>query len=171
MKYKEIVTDRYKIDPDSPTGLTKLSTNKPAGLKQRLTNGGYTWIIKEWVWIDENVKKQIIWPLHHVIYELHHGIEPQRSQMINYIDGNKDNHDISNLELIPCSVLIQIEQKKRDWEAYRTLILPKRSPDFHRAPSEWETEKALKMLEDERKKREEGKSKEPGKNGRPYKWS
>ncbi|EEO4608501.1 hypothetical protein G6S93_004427, partial [Salmonella enterica] len=55
MKYKEIVTDRYKIDPDSPTGLTKLSTNKPAGLKQRLTNGGYTWIIKEWVWIDENV--------------------------------------------------------------------------------------------------------------------
>src|SRR3990167_10287486 len=56
--------------------------------------------------------------LHRIVWEYHNGIIPQK-QHIHHKDGDKDNNQIENLQLLPSHYHISMEVKKRSIEQMR----------------------------------------------------
>lgn len=98
MNNKDVFIRYFALDEASPTGLKRLSDGSPAGKKEyRPSNSsGYRWRVYK----KEN-NKSYAWELPPTLYELYHGVTPQKNQMITYADGNKDNLTRLNLVLSP----------------------------------------------------------------------
>ncbi|EAQ0500013.1 hypothetical protein CTP45_24600 [Salmonella enterica] len=172
MKYKELFTRLYYLDPTSPTGIRKAWNDEPAGLKQKTRHDdGYMWVIKDWFCFDDGTKQQIVYDLASCVYEMVTGYQLQKNETIYYHDVNKDNLNPVNMYVGKKDPYKLRKQKVAAYEGFRNVILPKTNPDYFNDPADWTDPEALAMLEAERQRRAEGTSKPPtSKIGRPRKW-
>lgn len=154
MKHKEIFDLRFYLDESSPTGLRRYSDEEPAGSKARCTGAqSYAWQLT-----TRYKGKSYTWGLPFVLYELYNGIEPSRDQMIDYIDGNKDNLTRYNMTLKSWNNKTPKLHAKFAYDTFRNVFLPRYNPDYFNDPKDWTDPEALEALEAEKKKRASGES-------------
>lgn len=89
MELKEIVAKRFKIDRESPSGLSRIN-GKPVGY---LKKTGY------WTLCVRVEGKAHYLMIHRVVWELANGPIPDGLQ-IDHIDRNKQNNLIENLRVV-----------------------------------------------------------------------
>ncbi|EGI0196870.1 hypothetical protein IFY90_004274 [Salmonella enterica] len=155
MKNREIFHKRFYLDESSPTGLSRYSDGDPAGIKCRCSGTqSYRWAV-----VTKEKGKSYTWGLPFVLYELYNGVEPQRDQMIDHVDGNKDNLTRYNLTLISFNNQTPKKLSKFAFDTYRNVMLPRYNPDYFKDPKDWTDPEALEMLEAEKRKRLSGESK------------
>lgn len=167
MQYKDELLKQIALDPNSPTGLKWLKDGSAAGTKQP-SWAGYVWVLRVTIPLADK-SKRITYTLPRVLWELTHGTEPRKDQMIGYLDGDQDNLKADNMTLIPYSTWEAQKAQVKAWESYRNVILPKYNPDYFKAPADWTDPTALAALQDERNRRATGES-AIKKMGRPQKW-
>ncbi|END3518152.1 hypothetical protein ABFK60_001234 [Escherichia coli O13/129/135:H4] len=172
MKYKDLFTRLYYLDPTSPTGIRKAWNDKPAGLKQKTKDGsGYMWVIPDWFCFDDGTKKQVKYDLAACVYEMATGHEVKKDETVFYLDVNKDNLNPVNMYVGKKDPYKLRKQKAAAYESFRNVVLPKSNPDYFNDPKDWTDPEALQFLNEEREKRQTGESKPPSsKMGRPRKW-
>ncbi|EGN9856573.1 hypothetical protein IS360_003594 [Salmonella enterica] len=154
MKNKDVFLKYFKLDESSPTYITVLATGKPAGHKQKTRHkGGYVWVVKKHC-RTESGRKQFMWSIPKVIYELTNNVELTSKDFIYHIDGNKDNLQRYNLTVSHGGDQYRRQAEKIEaYNAYRNVILPTDSPDYFKDPSEWTTPEALELLAKEKESR------------------
>lgn len=168
MKYKEFIYSHYYLDTTSPTGLRKSWNHKPAGVKSK-HNGGYSWVISDRVKVD-GITRRVVWSLQNVLYELAYKHEVKPDERIYRVNDNKDDHSLYNLTLDKLNVPRTYRETLEAWNSFRNVVLPLSNPDYFKAPADWTDPEAVKMLDEEKRKRREGTSKPPKKTGRLRKW-
>ncbi|EOG8337661.1 hypothetical protein ACLIX5_004459 [Salmonella enterica subsp. enterica serovar Bredeney] len=166
MKYEKEFNDRFVLDETSPTGLRERKTGAIAGEKQK-ANGytGYHWIVRTTV-----NKKRIRWTLPHVLIELRTGQTLNKFQMVDYLDGNKDNLSAKNLVIVPKTTTKAETTHKVAFASYRNIILSRNNPDYYKDPTDWTDPASLAALAAEQEKRAKGESVATTKLGRPRLW-
>lgn len=168
MKHSEEFYKQYKFDNTSPTGITRLSNGKPAGCKIFEGKLTYNWDLVLYI----TGKKDVRYSLPRLVYEGFYGYPPHESQVIAFVDGNKDNLDPLNMILYP-KTGNQKGMKSRElrtaYRSFRTVQLPRSNPDYFNDPKDWTDPVALKLLDEEKHKRDTGESVEP-KLGRPRRY-
>ncbi|ELO6840395.1 hypothetical protein R0R95_004632 [Salmonella enterica] len=171
MREKEKFQKLFKLDDNSPTGLALIRNGKPAGYKQpEKRNDSYSWVVKHDFCTDTG-RKQIRWSLPLVLWELRTGEELSRSQMISYVDGNKNNLAPYNLTAERFSIERKQEFKNIAYDNYRNIVLPKLNPDYFKDPKDWTDPEALELLNKEKQRRAAGEGKTRNRIGRLRKWS
>lgn len=168
MKNIDVIERYFTLNPESPTGFYYKNTTIPAGYKHKAKDG-YMWVLKRKAPTKRGYK-QFMFSLDRVIYEMTHGVEVKRNQMISHIDGNKDNHKPENLKLIRDNRHVKQREKNTAFIAFRNVILPKTNPDYFKDPQDWTDPEALAALERERELRAQGISKITNRLGNVPTW-
>ncbi|ECV2890799.1 hypothetical protein F2230_21720 [Salmonella enterica] len=154
MKNKEIFHRYFYLDETSPTGLSRHSDGQPAGNKHKCTGAQtHSWLVNTSV-----QGKTYTWGLPFVLYELYNGVKPERNQMIDYLDGNKDNLTRYNLVLVNFNNSTPKKLAKYAYDNFRNILLKKDSPDYFKDPKDWTEPESLAALEAEKQKRASGES-------------
>lgn len=154
MKHKEIFHRYFYLDETSPTGFRRHSDKEPAGFKRKNKESQtHTWLL--------NVSyrgKSYGWGLPFALYELFNGVAPESNQMIDYLDGNKDNLSPYNLVLVNLNNETPKKLAKNAYDNFRNVILKKDNPDYFKDPKDWTEPESLAALEAEKQKRASGES-------------
>ncbi|EDX5289419.1 hypothetical protein BH235_004604 [Salmonella enterica subsp. enterica serovar Javiana] len=154
MKNKEIFHRYFYLDETSPTGLSRHSNGQPAGYRYKCKDAQtYAWFV--------NTRLNGVtytWGLPFVLYELYNGVKPERNQMIDYLDGNKDNLTRYNLVLVNFNNETPKKLAKYAYDNFRNVLLKRDNPDYFKDPKDWTEPESLAALEAEKQKRASGES-------------